>query len=104
MKVKTIIASAFVFVALILGAAASELWAEDPVGDEIPFDEHEIFFELNNTDGDLGIHSLIDGDAWERLRIDDPSGRNILDVKLKGRLRKQGLTESRYLDACCFLS
>jgi hypothetical protein len=29
-------------------------WANDE------FDEAEIFFELNNTDGDLGIHALID--------------------------------------------
>ena len=29
---------------------------------EIPFDEARLFFELNDTDGDLGIHGLIDGD------------------------------------------
>ncbi len=37
-------------VALILVAGAPVGWADD---DEIPFDEAEIFFELNNTDGDL---------------------------------------------------
>jgi hypothetical protein len=77
-------------VALILGAAATELWADD---DEIPFDEAELFFELNNTDGDLGIHALIDGDAWKRLTIEDTKERKMLDVEVKGRLRKQGLTE-----------
>ena len=25
------------------------------------FEEAELFFELNNTDGDLGIHAVIDG-------------------------------------------
>jgi hypothetical protein len=60
---------------------------------EVPFDEAEIFFELNNTDGDLGIHALIDGEAWKRLAIEDPSERKMLDIRVGGRLRKQGLTE-----------
>jgi hypothetical protein len=82
-------------VALILGAAAPELWAndDDDDDDEIPFDEAELFFELNNTDGDLGIHALIDGEAWKRLTIEDTKERKMLDVKVKGQLRKQGLTE-----------
>ena len=61
--------------------------------DEIPFDEAHIFFELNDTDGDLGIHALIDGDAWKRLAIEDPKESVILDVFVRGRLRNQGLTE-----------
>ncbi len=61
--------------------------------DEIPFDEANLFFELNNTDGDLGIHALIDGDAWKKLEIEDPNERTILKVSVKGRLKKQGLTE-----------
>ncbi len=61
--------------------------------DEIPFDEAELFFELNNTDGDLGIHALIDGEAWKKLEIEDSRGREILDVSVRGRLRRQGLTE-----------
>ena len=61
--------------------------------DEIPFAEAHVFFELNNTDGDLGIHALIDGEPWKRLRIEDQKERRILDVKVRGRLRRQGLTE-----------
>ncbi len=76
-------------VALILGAAAPVSWADE----EIPFDEAEIFFELNDTDGDLGIHALIDGDAWKKLEIEDPRGREMLNIRVRGRLRKQGLTE-----------
>ena len=79
---------------LVLGASAPQLWADDHNDDEeIPFDEAELFFELNNTDGDLGIHALIDGEPWKKLRIEDPNERKMLDVKVKGRLRKQGLTE-----------
>lgn len=57
------------------------------------FDDGEIFFELNNTDGDLGIHSLIDGDAWKKLKIINPEEVKMLDVKVKSNLKDQGLTE-----------
>jgi hypothetical protein len=57
------------------------------------FDDSEVYFELNNTDEDLGIHALIDGDAWKRIRIKDPDGEKLLKVRIKGRLGKQGLTE-----------
>lgn len=67
--------------------------AGDEDGDEIPFDEAYIFFELNHTDGDLGIHAFMDGDAWKRLAIEDQDERVILDVFVRGRLRSQGLTE-----------
>jgi hypothetical protein len=60
---------------------------------EIPFAEAEIFFELNDTDGDLGIHALIDGEGWKTLRIEDPHERKMLIVWVTGRLRRQGLTE-----------
>lgn len=61
--------------------------------DEIPFAEAHLFFELNNTDGDLGIHALIDGEPWKRLRIEDATERSMLNVNIHGRLRRQGLTE-----------
>ena len=77
-------------VALILGGSAPALWAEE---DESAFDEASIFFELNHTDGDLGIHALIDGEPWKKLEIEDPRENEILDVSVKGRLRRQGLTE-----------
>ena len=84
--------------ALAVAVASPAGWADDDDDDEeddmeIPFDEHEIFFELNDTDGDLGIHAKIDGEAWKRLKIEDPRGRKLLNIRLKGRLRRQGLTE-----------
>ena len=74
-------------------AAPTAVFAHDDDEEEIPFDVAEVFFELNDTDGDLGIHALIDGDAWKRLRIEDTNERRILDIKVRGRLRRQGLTE-----------
>ncbi len=60
---------------------------------EEEFDEAFIFFELNNTDGDLGIHAKIDGDEWKKLEIEDPKERTMLKIDVRGRLKKQGLTE-----------
>src|SRR5688572_18065608 len=34
-----------------------------------------------------------DDDEWRRLEIDDPNDVRMLDVFVRGRLRKQGLTE-----------
>jgi hypothetical protein len=75
--------------AFLVLAAAPASWAEE----ETPFDEAHLFFELNDTDGDLGIHGLIDGDAWKRLEIEDPNEQVLLDARVLGRLRQQGLTE-----------
>jgi hypothetical protein len=75
-------------IALTLGFPAIS-----PAQEETPFDEAHVFFELNDTDGDLGIHALIDGDAWRRLAIEDPNESVILDIFVRGRLRQQGLTE-----------
>ncbi|MCW8878313.1 MAG: hypothetical protein OQK04_17445 [Kangiellaceae bacterium] len=61
--------------------------------EDIPFDEAQLFFELNNTDGDLGIHGKIDGDEWKKLTIEDPYERRMMKVRINGRLKRQGLTE-----------
>ena len=60
-----------------------------------PFDEAHLFFELNNTDGDLGIHSLVDGDAYDELEIiGPPPGKEVLlTVIATGSVQMQGLTE-----------
>ncbi|MDH3771935.1 MAG: hypothetical protein OET79_13245, partial [Nitrospirota bacterium] len=77
--------------ALALTSTAPVVWADDD--DEIPFAKANIFFELNNTDGDLGIHALIDGEPWKKLEIEDPRERKMLDIRVSGRLQRQGLTE-----------
>ena len=74
-------------VPLTMAAVPLASWASEA------FDEGEIFFELNNTDGDLGIHARIDGDAWKKMNISDPDGKNMLNIKVKSILKQQGLTE-----------
>lgn len=73
--------------------AATPVFAGDRDDDEIPWDVAEVFFELNNTDGDLGIHALVDGGPWKRMKIYDARERKILAVAARGRLRRQGMTE-----------
>jgi hypothetical protein len=82
------------WLAVLAAAAVSGVAsAENGKEQEIPFEEARLFFELNDTDGDLGIHGLIDGDEWKRLEIEDPNEVRMLDVLVRGRLRRQGLTE-----------
>ena len=57
------------------------------------FTEAEVFLELNDTDGDLGIHASIDGAIWTDLEIEGPSERPLLNIVTSGRMRAQGLTQ-----------
>lgn len=57
------------------------------------FSEAEIFLELNDTDGDLGIHASIDGGPYAWLKVEDPGGRTILSIAASGPLAQQGLTQ-----------
>lgn len=57
------------------------------------FEVAQIYLELNDTDGDLGIHGLIDGDDWKSLEIEGPGELELMNVWLRTRLRRQGLTE-----------
>jgi len=88
---KTILGtSVAALLAMPLAAIAED---DDDNDDEIEFAEAHVFFELNNTDGDLGIHALIDGEPWKRLKIEDQNERTILNIRVRSRLRRQGLTE-----------
>ena len=78
---------------LTLAAAALLLLATPATSAEEPFDDAEIFFELNNTDGDLGIHASIDGEPWRDLEIENHRERMNLKIRAFGRMRRQGLTQ-----------
>jgi hypothetical protein len=76
---------------IALGAAAPQPRARAQESQQ--FEQAEIFFELNNTDGDLGLHAAIDGETWTELDIDGPGGKSLLNLMTKGQLRNQGLTQ-----------
>ena len=67
-------------VAGMLGAGAVALAPAVSANEELEWDEAELFFELNNTDGDLGIHANIDGGPWKRLTIEDLNEKRILNI------------------------
>lgn len=81
--------TAFVVGAVMLAAAPASTWSEQ----EVQFTEAELFFELNDTDGDLGIHGSIDGGPWTSLTIEGPGDRKLLDIISRNNLRRQGLTQ-----------
>jgi hypothetical protein len=81
---------------LALGILATVLSARQGPETE-PFEQAELFFELNDTDGDLGLHAEIDGDTWTSLEVEG-SG-NLLRIVTKGTLRTQGLTQVAFESA-----
>jgi hypothetical protein len=83
--------------AVALGVAVSSALATEPI--ETPFPEAELFFELNNTDSDLGIHGNIDGPGWKYLNIFDPNERVLANVTARGSMRRQGLTQLSFESA-----
>jgi hypothetical protein len=85
------------FVLLLAVAAAMSLHAADQ--GPLRFAEAELFFELNDTDGDLGIHASIDGEPWTDLKIEGPRDRPLLYVLSFGRLRSQRLTQLSFESA-----
>ena len=81
-------------VALILGAAAPELWAgNDNDDDELEFEETWFNIEFNFSDQDLGVRGFVDGEPWKEVEIENPKGRTIAEVEAKKRMAKQGFAE-----------
>ncbi len=80
------------FGGLLAALPLTPVYADDD-DEELEFDEAHLFFELNDTDGDLGIHGKIDGDEWKRVHIENPDERVIMRVRASGKLRRQGITE-----------
>lgn len=64
-----------------------------------PFPVANVFFELNNSAGDLGIHGEIDGGPWTTLEIEGPGERKLLSLVSKSRLRTQGMTQLAFESA-----
>lgn len=78
-------------VMLLLAAGAGALVATEPCDD---FGECKALIEINATDGDIGFHFLMDGDALQAAQINDPDGVKVFEDKAKGPLAEQTLTET----------
>jgi hypothetical protein len=83
-------------------AAAQVSWGQD-IGDdeeeEPEFEEADLFFELNHTDGDLGLQGFVEGDAWKSLEIAGPERADgseepvLMNIWVRNALRRQGVSE-----------
>lgn len=62
-------------------------------GSKTQFSEAELYLELNDTDGDLGIHASIDGGPWTELEVEGPGDRVLLSILSRDAMRQQGLTQ-----------
>jgi len=78
-------------VALIIGAAAPELWARGKNKKEkVELDDATITVEVNATDGDAGFQIFLDGEGWRRVSIYDPNWRQIFKVNARGGVKEIG--------------
>jgi len=79
---------------ILLAALSGPARADDdkPKG-KIPFTDARIRIEINSTDGDSGLHVLLDAEGWRFVNILDPKGKLIFTVNGGGSVRKTGLTE-----------
>jgi len=78
---------------LAAAMSTSSLVVANDDDDELELEEAFLYFELNDTDGDFGIHGKADGDAWKRMKIEAPNERTLLNIRVRSKLRRQGLTE-----------
>jgi hypothetical protein len=59
----------------------------------IPFSDARLRIEVNATDGDSGLHALLDAEGWQFVKIYDPRGKLVFHVQGGGGVKKTGLTE-----------
>lgn len=85
--------------ALLLPLPVLAFAALPPRGPEVELEEAEVFIEFNSTDQDFGIQLFWDGAAWSEMTVEDPSGGTALDVRVRGSLALQGLTEGFFESA-----
>ena len=78
---------------LMLSAALVATLPDGSVRAVERYDETDIFFELNATAGDVGVHVSLDAERWKSLQITDPRGRAILKMEPQGSAAGIGLTE-----------
>jgi hypothetical protein len=81
---------AAVSAAAVMGAG-SIATATEPCDD---FGECKVLIEINASDGDIGLHFLMDGDDLRSASLRDPDRRMIFRDQASGPLRDQKLTET----------
>ncbi len=80
--------------AYIVAAAAAFAYIDTAQAQAVPFSKSDIYFELNATDGDIGLHGILDGDSWKVATIKGPGGAfNVLRAVPNQASPEFGMTE-----------
>ena len=74
-------------------------FGESMNGAKIPFADAEVFFEFNSTDNDLGLQVFLDGEDWEKVKVNGPGGVDVFEITATGNLSELGITELRFESA-----
>ena len=90
--------SAIVLIASAFGLGFYDARADDDDDDEereteLNLETLKFFIEFNETDEDVGVQSILGGEPYKRLRAYGPDGSKILDLRPKGSLRRQGMSD-----------
>jgi hypothetical protein len=85
MRTRTIWLVAVAMVALVSATAAPGAWAKK-------LEEAEIYIEINDTDGDAGIHVFLDGEGWDVMQMTGPNGVEF-GIAADNSVGLQGITE-----------
>ncbi|MDH3255079.1 MAG: hypothetical protein OEM62_08820 [Acidobacteriota bacterium] len=72
-------------IALIAALATPAAWAKR-------LEDAEVYFEINDTDGDAGIHVFLDGVGWDMMQMTGPNGVEF-SVLAESGVGMQGITE-----------
>jgi hypothetical protein len=80
----------FVFFALVLPFLALKSLAKDI----IELDEARFIFEVNNTDGDIGVQLILDSEPFDSIKGFTPDGKLFFEMKGKNSLKDLGITEN----------
>lgn len=64
-----------------------------------PFEDAEVFFELNTTANDLGLQIFLDAPGWKKVKVSGPSRQRVVQIATDGTLSQLGITELRFESA-----
>ncbi len=78
--------------AIVLAPAAHPPRPASP-DDEVQLSIAKIYWEFNSTANDLGVHVLLDGEDWAKLKISNSDEKVIFEVKGRGPYKQLGMTE-----------
>lgn len=78
----------------VLGAATVLSSGMSIANADAPAIDHaNVFFELNHTDQDLGVHAKIEADPWVNLQLFNHWRQRLLNINVDGVLAVEGLNE-----------